>query len=86
MDIKTLEDEALRLGPEARATLAQKLLLSLESLSVAETEEAWLDEAERFLRCGQARLDRRGHEQHGQGDPDPPAGRHALARQASPGG
>lgn len=47
MNIEAIEQEALRLQPSERAKLAQKLLLSLDPLSEAETEQAWLDEAER---------------------------------------
>lgn len=50
MDTKTLEHEALRLLPEERAKLAQKLLLSLEAPPRSEAERAWLDEAERRAR------------------------------------
>jgi Putative addiction module component len=42
-----LEAEVLKLGPQARARLAALLLDSLESLSVKESEELWLAEAER---------------------------------------
>ena len=57
MELKGIEHEALRLPPEERAKLAQKLLLSLETLSEAELEQAWLIEAERRAReldCGEA--------------------------------
>ena len=50
MNSKTLEKEALRLPPEERAELAQKLLLSLEDLSSEELEETWLHEADRRAR------------------------------------
>ncbi len=50
MDLKTLEKEALNLSPEDRATLAQRLLLSLEDLSEGELNEVWLVEAERRAR------------------------------------
>ena len=45
MDPQTVENEALGLPPEDRAKLAQKLLLSLDILSEAESEQAWLFEA-----------------------------------------
>ena len=45
MDRQSLEYEALSLPPEDRAKLAQKLLLSLDILSEAESEQAWLLEA-----------------------------------------
>lgn len=50
MDPKAVEQEALRLSPEDRAQLAQKLLLSLDSLSEEELEDAWLTEANRRAR------------------------------------
>jgi len=46
MNFKTIEDEALHLPPEERAKLAQKLILSLDALSEAEIENAWLAEAQ----------------------------------------
>ena len=50
MDPKTVEHEALRLPPEDRAELAQKLLLSLDALSEEESGQAWLAEAGRRAR------------------------------------
>ncbi len=50
MDLKAVEHEALRLSPEDRAKLAQKLLLSLDTLSEEEAEQAWLIEADRRAR------------------------------------
>ncbi len=50
MDPMTVEHEALRLAPEARAKLAQKLLLSLDTLSEEELEQIWLREADRRAR------------------------------------
>ncbi len=50
MDRQTLEHEALNLPPEDRAKLAQKLLLSLDTLSEEEMEQAWLIEADRRAR------------------------------------
>ncbi len=47
MSIDELEAEVLKLGPKARARLAARLLDSLESLSVEENEQLWLEEAER---------------------------------------
>jgi putative addiction module component (TIGR02574 family) len=47
MNFKTIEDEALHLSPEDRAKLAQRLILSLDSLSDIEIEESWLVEAQR---------------------------------------
>jgi putative addiction module component (TIGR02574 family) len=50
MEPKSVEHAALRLPPEERAKLAQKLLLSLETLSEEELEQAWLVEADRRAR------------------------------------
>ncbi len=47
VDIQNLEQEALSLPAEDRAKLAQKLLLSLDTLSAEELEQAWLIEAGR---------------------------------------
>lgn len=47
MDTLTIEREALHLPASERAKLAHSLLLSLENLTDAELEEAWLDEAQR---------------------------------------
>ena len=45
MSIEQLKDEALRLSPEGRAYLARELLASLDSMSEAEIENRWIDEA-----------------------------------------
>ncbi len=47
MSIEELESEAMKLDPKARARLAGKLLESLDTLSEAENERAWAEEAER---------------------------------------
>lgn len=47
MTLNELESEALKLDPKSRARLAESLLASLDDLSEAETEQRWLDEAER---------------------------------------
>lgn len=47
MDTLTIEREALHLPVAERAKLAHNLLLSLENLSDAELQDAWLDEAQR---------------------------------------
>ena len=47
MSIDELEAEALKLGPQARARLAERLLDSLESLSAEENAQLWGEEAER---------------------------------------
>ena len=47
MSIDELEAEVLKLGPQAQARLAGRLLDSLESLSAEENEQLWLEEAER---------------------------------------
>ena len=45
MTVEELIREALRLDPSSRASLAHELLNSLESLSDAEIEQLWVDEA-----------------------------------------
>ncbi len=50
MDPQTVEQEALLLPQEDRARLAQKLLLSLDTLSEEESKQAWLVEADRRAR------------------------------------
>jgi putative addiction module component (TIGR02574 family) len=50
MTRKELEKEALSLPADERASLAQKLILSLDDLSGEELEEAWLVEADRRAR------------------------------------
>ena len=47
MDLQTLETEALKLNSSARARLAERLLQSLETLSEAENEQLWAEEAQR---------------------------------------
>jgi putative addiction module component (TIGR02574 family) len=47
MKLAELEAEALKLDPQDRARLAERLLGSLEELPEAEVEALWLDEAER---------------------------------------
>jgi putative addiction module component (TIGR02574 family) len=49
MDIETLEREALNLPAAQRARLAHELLESLDTLTPAEIETLWLDEAERRI-------------------------------------
>lgn len=57
MDNETIEREALRMAPAKRAELAQKLILSLDVLPEAETDAAWLDEAqERALELDDGRV------------------------------
>ena len=46
MDPQNIEHEALRLPPDDRAKLAQKLLLSLDTLSEEESGQSWLIEAD----------------------------------------
>ena len=50
MDPGTIEHEALGLPPEDQAKLAQKLLLSLDSLSEDESDQVWPVEADRRTR------------------------------------
>jgi hypothetical protein len=45
MSVEELEAEALKLESRERARLAEKLLSSLETLSPAETERLWAEEA-----------------------------------------
>ncbi|MCY4587260.1 MAG: addiction module protein [Bryobacterales bacterium] len=47
MTLEELETEVLKLNPACRARLAGKLLNSLETLSEAEVERLWMEEAER---------------------------------------
>jgi hypothetical protein len=47
MTNKQVETEALKLKPQARAELAEKLLRSLEDLSEEEIERLWAEEAVR---------------------------------------
>jgi hypothetical protein len=47
MDSKSVEKQALGLPAPDRARLAQKLLESLDTLTDAEREKLWLDEAAR---------------------------------------
>ena len=47
MSIEEIEAEALKLDPQARARLAEKLLESLETLSDQENERLWAEEADR---------------------------------------
>jgi putative addiction module component (TIGR02574 family) len=45
MDIKEIEAEALSLPSEERASLAHRLLLSLEEVSDPEFERLWVEES-----------------------------------------
>ena len=45
MTTEQVENEALKLTPEARAGLAEKLLRSLEDLSDEDIERLWAEEA-----------------------------------------
>jgi len=47
--MKQIEAEVMGLEIEARATLAGRLLMSLDAPSDSELERLWLDEAERRL-------------------------------------
>ncbi len=47
MRTEQLENEALKLNPEARAELAEKLLRSLEDLSDEDIQRLWAEEAVR---------------------------------------
>ena len=45
MSVDELKAAVLRLAPPTRAYLARELLASLDTLSEAEVEKLWLDEA-----------------------------------------
>lgn len=47
MTNEQVESEALKLNPQARAELAEKLLRSLEDLSEVEIKRLWAEEAVR---------------------------------------
>jgi IS5 family transposase len=49
--LEQIETEALKLGARSRATLARKLLESLEPATETAHERAWYDEAERRERA-----------------------------------
>ena len=59
MNLQTIEQEALNLPIEDRASLVEKLLSSLDALTEPEAERLWLMEAQR--RC--AEIDQRGKAQ-----------------------
>lgn len=46
-ELKDCEAQALRLRPEERAALAERLIASLDALDEAENERLWLAEADR---------------------------------------
>ena len=45
MRTEKIKEEALRLAPEARASLARELLASLDGVNEAEIESFWTNEA-----------------------------------------
>lgn len=47
MNVEQLEREALKLAPEVRAKLAERLFLSLDPISEEEWYQIWAAEAER---------------------------------------
>jgi putative addiction module component (TIGR02574 family) len=47
MNIETIRREALLLSPQERAELAEQLLSSLDTLTEAEVEQLWFQEAVR---------------------------------------
>ena len=47
MTVEQVETEALKLEPQARAKLAEKLLRSLDELSDEDIEQLWAEEAVR---------------------------------------
>ena len=54
MSTEELEVEALKLAPQERARLAEKLLERLENLSAQENAQLWADEAKRRDRAWDA--------------------------------
>jgi putative addiction module component (TIGR02574 family) len=50
MSLKEIETEAMKLGIEDRAALAEKLLLSVDAPSDTENLALWVAEAERRLK------------------------------------
>ena len=50
MKAEKLEAEIMKLSSEARAALAEKIILSLEEPSESENERLWVEEAERRLK------------------------------------
>jgi len=44
------EAQALKLSPTDRATLAERLIASLDNLSEQQNEQLWIDEADRRYR------------------------------------
>ena len=50
MKSEKLEAAIMKLSPEARAALAEKIILSLEEPSESENERLWVEEAERRLK------------------------------------
>ena len=46
-ELKECEAQALKLHPQERATLAEHLIASLDSLDDSENERLWLEEADR---------------------------------------
>lgn len=49
-ELRECESQALRLPPEERAVLAERLIASLDALDEAENESLWLAEADRRYR------------------------------------
>jgi len=47
MSVEELESEALKLAPQSRARLAERLLASLDELSEQESAQLWAAEAQR---------------------------------------
>ncbi|MDO8987628.1 MAG: addiction module protein [Coriobacteriia bacterium] len=59
MTVDELKQEAMRLDPTERASLARELLVSLDALSEPEVERLWLEEAERrrlLVEAGETQL------------------------------
>ena len=50
MELKELENEAMKLNLEERAALAERLILSVDAPSDAENLRLWVSESERRLK------------------------------------
>lgn len=53
--LQQIEEEALRLPPEDRESLAGVLVQSLEDVSISEIDAAWIEEAEQRFQKWRAR-------------------------------
>ena len=46
MNMKEFEEKAFKLPPTVRATLAERLIASLDNLNEQQNEQLWIDEAD----------------------------------------